>query len=721
MLEFLKINNAKDFAIRTLVTLITIGLITYIFPKEAKFKYDFQKGKPWLHETLFAPFDFSIYKLDDELENEANEIKETAVPYYYYDMNVQEQQLNLFEKIIKEDWNDSKYSSSNGLIQKLFSDNQNSEESEKKKNEHLLIGKTILTSIYQNGIIKIEEFDNMNQENQTIMVQRKKVIEERSLNTILNLQQAIDEIAKQLEVYDDIDTDFMEKHMEDAITFNVFFDEVMTQKVLKEKLSAISLTKGKIQKDESIISRGDIVTNDLYQKLVSLKKEYETQLGGSENYYFIIIGQTLLVTIAILILLMFIAIFRKDISLDNRKFTFILLMVTLMVFMAVSSNAIESLNIYVLPFCILPILIRTFYDTRLATFTHIIAIALIGFVAPNPFEFVFIQFTAGIVAIFSLVNLRKRQQLFTTSFLIFIVYIITYFGISITQEGDIDSVNWGYFRWFGGSAALTLFAYPLMFVFEKLFGFLSDVLLMELSDTNSPLLRKLGEKAPGTMQHSLQVANLAEEAVLHIKGNYLLVRAGALYHDIGKMLKPQFFIENQSGYNPHSELSYEESAKVIIEHVTKGIEMAKKHNLPEQIIDFIRTHHGTSLTWYFYRSHLSEHPDTEVDKDAFKYPGPSPFTKEQAVLMMADAVEAASRSLKSKDAKSLDNLVDKLIDIQTSEHQFENAPITFKNITDTREILKRKLKNIYHVRIEYPEATSSTSTTIESAKEKEHL
>jgi putative nucleotidyltransferase with HDIG domain len=326
---------------------------------------------------------------------------------------------------------------------------------------------------------------------------------------------------------------------------------------------------------------------------------------------------------------------------------------------------------------------------------------MVSFMIPNPFEFVFIQLTGGIITIFSIVNMNKRSQIFLSSGLIFITYSLAYVSLNIIQDGG--SLNYVDFGWFGISAGLTLFSYPLIYLFEKTFGFISGVSILELSDTNGELLRELATKAPGTFQHSLQVANLAEEAVLSIEGDALLVRTGALFHDIGKMENPVYFIENQTGgINPHEELGYEDSAEIIIDHVINGIEIAKKHNLPDQIIDFIRTHHGTTCTEYFYRSCKNENPGIEIDANAFKYPGPIPFSKETAVLMMADSVEAASRSLKKYDTKSIGDLVEGIIDHQIAQDQFINSDITFKNINTIKKIFKKKLMNIYHVRVEYP-------------------
>lgn len=381
----------------------------------------------------------------------------------------------------------------------------------------------------------------------------------------------------------------------------------------------------------------------------------------------------------------------------------ILLIIVLMVFITSLALKFDVQYIYLVPLCLAPVLIRVFFDTRLALYVYLITIILIGFLVPNSFQFVFMQLISGIITIFSIVNLQKRAQFFFTSIVIFVSYSAIYTGLNLIQEGSFEEIRVINYAMFAGSALLILFAYPLIYVLEKIFGLVTDVTMMELSDTNSKLLRELSMRAPGTFQHSLQVANLAEESIYEIGGDALLARTGALYHDIGKMDHPMYFIENQvTGVNPHDELSYEESATVIINHVINGIEKAKKHKLPEQIIDFIRTHHGTSKVGYFYRMQQLENPDETVNARRFTYPGPIPFSKETSVVMMADSVEAASRSLKMIDEQTINDLVENIINKQMETGQFANSEITLRDITKIKKLLKRKLMNIYHIRIEYP-------------------
>jgi hypothetical protein len=513
----------------------------------------------------------------------------------------------------------------------------------------------------------------------------------------------VDQYLENLDL-DERQSDFFENlNLYDFIRPNVLYDEETSQNVRQSMLDNISLTKGMVQAGERIVSKGEVVDTKTYQILESLRREYESRLGSDYQYNIILLGQFVFVFAAIFVLYLFLYHFRFEILQDSLKTIFILILVVLMVVVSSLTVKLRPEVFYIIPFAILPIIIRSFYDARLALFIHIITIMLIASFAPNSFEFVFLNFIAGIVAIFSLTSLSRRGKLFLSAALVVVSYVFVYFGLSITQEGNIEGVNWENLGYFGINGALVLASYPLIFVFEKTFGFLSDVTLMELSDTNQPLLRRLSEQAPGSFQHSLQVASLAETAAYQIAANTLLVRTGALYHDIGKMENPIYFIENQdTDFNPHQQLEFKESARIIINHVKKGVEYASRYKLPGPIVDFIRTHHGTTRVHYFYKKYLQEYNEDEVDESEFTYPGPKPFSKEMAVLMMADAVEAASRSYNKLDEKTINNLVDHIIDSQLNGGQFENVDITFREITIIRGIFKKKLQNFYHARIKYP-------------------
>lgn len=668
--------------------LIVIGIaaIVYIFPKQGKFQYEFQnlKGKPWYHEDLIAPFDFAIKKSADELEIEKADIIKSAKPYFKYDNSIVDARKLQLVTEFEAKWDDKK--------------------NKKSKEKNLSVAVKILDSIYSKGIIEPTDVIENKPTDYSIYVLNYNVAEEHDLKDFYTITSAYEYVhAQLLENESKVEAKFILPLLENSIAHSLFYDKETSDKVLKQAIDDVSPSRDIILKDQSIVSKGDIIDAKKFQLLQSLKWEYEEQAGGTVSYFFILLGQILIVTLCLALLIVFLAFFRNDIFLDNTKIIFILLLIILQVLMTRLSINTQSFSIYLLPFCILPIIIRAFYDTRIALFVHLITVLIISFMAPSRFEFAFIQLVTGMMAIFSIVNMHNRSQIFISAALIFLTYSLAFIGITIIQEGGIDVMTWHDFAWFGISAMLTLFSYPLIFVFEKIFGFISDVSLLELSDTNGKLLRELASRAPGTFQHSLQVANLAEEAIYSIGGNALLVRTGALYHDIGKMEMPMYFIENQAnGINPHEDLNYDESAAIIIGHVIKGIEIAKKNNLPEQIIDFIRTHHGTTITAYFYRSFQNAFPDEQIDIEKFRYPGPIPFSKETAVLMMADSVEAASRSLKKYDVDSIDSIVDLIVNTQIEQNQFMNSDITFKDIYILKKIFKKKLMNVYHLRVEYP-------------------
>jgi len=661
--------------------MLCITVIVYLFPKEGKFRYEFQKNKPWLHEDLIAPFDFAINKSESEIYSEKDVITKNFK--FYYTVN------NEIAKKVEQ--------KAEAELQALCKNN-------KCKNETAFTSK-ILKEIYKKGIIKLSSNIENRNGDYSIFLLKNKVSNLAYLKDFYTIRTAFEKINTRLIETPNIDKRIVLIALQNSLQQNIFFDESTTNKIQENLLSTVSPNKEMRQRGQRILSRGDMVDEEKLKVLNSLKKEYMLQVGGFANYYYVWAGQFLLTGICILMVILFLYNFRNEVLHDNYKFTFILLIITLIVAMASISYKFNILSIYMLPFCLLPVLVRAFLDTRSALFAHLASVLMLGLISPNPFEFIFIQIIGGIFAIFSIVDLRNRIRLFISVLIIFLAYSFTYLGIELIREGKFNNFNFDYLESFAISAGLTLLAYPLIFIFEKIFGFISDVSLLELADINTPLLRELGLKAPGTFQHSIQVANLAEEAIIKIGGSSMLVRVGALYHDIGKINSPTYFIENQySGVNPHSELSPAESSSIIVSHVKQGIKLAKRYNLPEPIIDFIRTHHGTTRAEYFYKQFKKnqEIDEEEIDESVFQYLGPIPFSKETAVLMMADSVEAASRSLKTVDAESISNLVDRIIDHQIEQNQFVNSPITFKEVNDLKKIFKRKLININHLRIEYP-------------------
>jgi putative nucleotidyltransferase with HDIG domain len=694
-----------------LLFVITIGLIVFMLPREGKFKYEFQKGKPWQHETLMAPYDFPVYKSQKQIKAERDSILDNTYPYFSFDSTAVTNQINRFRKDYKEQYNE--------FVKTLKEETtipqwklRRMERSSEKYESYIV---QLLREVYKKGILVPSEITSGLNKESVIVILRNNVAEEISYDEVYNQKEAYKHVLNKSEAYLDtlqnkgmlkdesLKTFFNDYSFYDFVKPNLHYDRETTEKVKQSKLDNVSTTKGMVQAGERIISKGEVVDSQTYQIIESLRKEYEQKLGGSHQSSMILFGQIIFVFAAIFVLYLFLYHFREEILQNSLKSAFILLLVVLLFLVSSLTIRIRPEGVYLIPFAILAIMIRSFYDARLALFIHVITVLLVGFFAPNSFEFVFLNFIAGIVAIFSLTSLNRRGKLFLSAALVIISYSFVYFGLAITQEGNIRNIEWMNFAYFGINGAMVLAAYPLIYIFEKTFGFLSDVTLMELSDTNQPLLRQLSEKAPGTFQHSLQVANLAETAVYQIGGNSLLVRTGALYHDIGKMDSPIYFIENQSpDFNPHEQIDSEESARIIIGHVKRGVEVASKYKLPSPIVDFIRTHHGTTKVQYFYKKFLQNSPDDEIDDTQFTYPGPKPFSKEMAVLMMADSVEAASRSYNNLNEKIINNLVDNIIDNQLNEGQFENVDVTFRDITIIKGIFKKKLQNFYHARIKYP-------------------
>jgi cyclic-di-AMP phosphodiesterase PgpH len=677
--HFSSINKAVLF-------LVSILLIVQFFPRQTRFGFDYQQARPWLHTDLIAPFDFAVLKSNEELEKERQEALQEFRPFFSRKAEVAEERELRFVQEFDLAWQ-QKYGEQEGIVRK----------------QNLEKGFDLLDSVFRRGIISWEGAPGeITPTYELRLIEGRTATVHRAVD-FFSMRDAFLWIAKQLEEKPGIESDLLLPLMENAMAPNIVFDTQYTDLSRKEELERIPLSRGMVQQGEKVISRGELITPEKYRLLESFRAEYQKQAGQSTVELLLYVGQFILVSISFIVLALFLFFFRRDVFFDNRRLFLILLSVFLMVLI---TSLVVKYNVdllFLIPVCIVPVLIRAFFDNRLALYVHIITIIIIGFLVPRSFEFVFLQFIAGIVAIFSMVGLRRRSQLFFTVMLIFLTYSAVFFGLSLAHSGTFQGIEWINFAYFGGAAMLTLFAYPLIFMFERIFALPTDFSLLELADTNNKLLRELNLNAPGTFQHSLQVANLAEEAVIQIGGNSLLTRTGALYHDIGKMNNPMFFTENQiTGFNPHDDIPREESARIIINHVIEGIEMARKKNIPEYIIDFIRTHHGTTTARYFFSMHKKENPDEDIDIKAFTYPGPRPFSKETAVVMMADSVEAASRSMRKPDEKNINELVDKIIDTQIRENQFDNANITFKDISTIKKIFKRRLMNIFHVRIAYP-------------------
>ena len=659
----------------------SLFLIVFFFPKGGQFKYEFQKEKPWQYDNLYAPFDFSINKNKDEIALEEQRIKNNQTDYYQYDSDI-------VEKV---------YAQYDVNFSKVFT-------SETYKASELRVfyqaGKSILDELYENGLIKepiskeVNKQVNLIKENEAIEISSNKVYSVKATEFVVKKQLIENGLIAYQGAFQEVFFNLTKA--------NVYLDENLTIKVLNDELSNISYTRGTIDEGKLIIAKGEVVEAEDFKVLNSLKGEYESELWTEKSQYFILFGYAILVALVLMMLLLFLKKYRLKIYQNNTKVTFIFFNILLMVFVTTVVVKYDEAYVFVVPLCIMPLLLKTFFDARLGLFVHVLTVLILGFVVPNSFEYIFLQIIAGIVTILTVSELYKRANLFISVGQITLIYIIGYLAYHIIHEGNLENIEWFTLGLFLLNGMITLFVQPLIYIYEKVFGLVSDVSLLELSDTNTKLLKELSNKAPGTFHHSLQVSNLAEAAANEIGANAMLVRVGALYHDIGKMLDPTYFTENQiTNVNPHDELSPKDSAKIIIDHIIGGIELARKNNLPDRVIDFIRSHHGTTMVYYFFKK--QQEMDVDANPDDFKYPGPIPFSKETAILMMADSVEAASKSLKNPTFLMIDEFVDKIIAGQMAANQFLNADITFKEIETIKKIFKQKLTNIYHLRVEYPE------------------
>ena len=670
----------KNLIYKSLIFIATVSVIVYFLPNEGKFNYQFDINKPWKYGLLQASFDFPIYKNDIQVQKEQDSILADYQPYFQID---KEAEKNVLSKL-REDYNKTLRHSLPGT-------------------DYVRYVERTLKALYEDGIIAGNDLKRMEEDSIiAIRLVDKNVATSRFIDQLYTVKEAYEYLLN-------ADTTHYKKkilqqcNLNDYITPNLVYDEEKSEAAQKDLLSNISWANGFVLNGQKIIDRGEIVDEQTYNILESLRKEWEKRSDSVQEKRLTLAGQILYVGIFLFCFMAYLELFRADYY--ERKGTLTLLFALIVFFPVLSSIMVEQnlSSIYVVPFAMIPIIVRVFLDSRTAFMAHVTIILLCSITLRFPHEFILLQVVAGMVAIYSLRELSQRSQLLRTALVVFISYALLYFAFELIHEDDLTKLNTRMYIYFMINGILLLFAYPLLFLLEKIFGFTSDVTLVELSNINNSLLREMSEVAPGTFQHSLQMAHLAAAAANKIGGKSQLVRTGALYHDIGKMVNPAFFTENQSGVNPHKSLSYEQSAQVIISHITDGLKLAEKHNLPKVIKDFISTHHGRGLTKYFYISYKNEHPDEEVDQEKFRYPGPNPFTKEQAVLMMADSVEAASRSLPEYTEESISTLVDKIIDTQVSEGYFKECPITFKDIATVNALFKEKLKTMYHTRISYPE------------------
>lgn len=684
---FSKIQHNYYEILKVAIYIIAIGVVIWVSPKDSLFKYEFQIGKPWSHDDLIAPFDFAILKTPEQIEDEKRQIRDNFVPYFRYDDAIAENG----EAQLVENFNIA-----------WVSRNIDTIPGDSAKYARFLI--KLFKRFESRGIIRYNPAIEGKDEFYHLRLIQGNVVAETTLGQLYDIRTAIEDTRQHIEKLNSPDSILLQNVISQSLVQNVIYDESKNNAELDELLSSIGKTRGLIQKGELIISTGELVTPDKYQTLISLKYDYEKELDTSDSRMFILIGMISLVSLLFLVQYLFIRFYRKSYY-DQLKYT-VLIIFTQIIFIALTDFIFITFPewAYLIPFALLAIVIAAFMDAGIAIFVYLVTLMLLGFYAPNSFEFFYTEAIVGLIAVYSVQKLSKRSDLFRASMMVFLTYSIVYISMMLIQEGSFESFSWRVIGIYIGSSMLILLAFPMIFLYEKSFGIITQLTLLELSNTNNALLRELSIKAPGTFQHSLQVANLASEVLYEIGGDALLARTGALYHDIGKMKNPLYFVENQvAGYNPHDEISYEESARIIIGHVLGGIEMARKANLPEQIIDFIRTHHGTRRVEYFYRLERKLNPGMEVDSSEFTYHGPAPFSKETAVVMMADSVEAASRSINEPDEQKINDLVENIFQSLMESGQFLNANITMQQINTAKKVLKKKLLNIHHVRIAYPD------------------
>lgn len=673
--------NVKDLIYRFIVTIIAITIVCSYLPRDDRYSYQFDLDKPWRYSQLIASFDFPIYKSPESIQKEQDSIMRYYKPYFALYGNIGTEQSNRISELIKK------------------------ESQDKNASRFLSQIKNILDDIYQRGIISTEDFQRAETDSISfVRIYSGNEAKEIHLSNIYTPKTAYEYLISQVIGKNESERGLLKKYnLNDYIQANLVFDKTKSEEDKKNLLSSLSYSSGMVISGQKIIDRGDIVDENTYLILTSLEKEYSKRHDEMKQSRIMLLGQILYVSIIAFCLMLFFSMFRRDYLISSRKIFF--LTIIPVIYPLLTSFLIKHnlFSVYIIPYAMGPIFIRVFMDSRTAFVTHVSTILICAVTLKYPYEFIATQIVSGMVAIYSLRELSQRSQLIKTALYITISAIVVYAGIELIHERDFTHLDYRMYVYIMLNGVALLFAYPLLFILEKVFGFTSNVTLVELSNINNQLLRRMSEVAPGTFQHSLQVANLATAVANKIGAKSQLIRTGALYHDIGKINHPVYFTENQKKINPHERLTNEQSAGVVINHVKEGIKLAEKHKLPQVIKDFITTHHGLGKTKFFLISSINENPDKPVDETLFTYPGPNPFTLEQAILMMADAVEAASRSLSDYTEENISNLVDKIVDTQVNEGFFKDCPITFQDITIAKDVFKDKLKTVYHTRISYPE------------------
>lgn len=668
----------RNFLSRTLLVLITVLLIVWALPRNESKQFRYDIGKPWMYGSFIAKFDFPIYKTDETIKEQEDSLLETYQPYYNYDPAVEKKQVS-----------------------KFLADYQNGIPGLPHNYVRLIADR--LHRLYQAGIMDTPEYNEAYRDSTSqVRLVSGNSAQSISLACVYSTLSAYEQlfIDEQIAMQRPI---LQRCNLNNYIEPNLIYDKGKSETERNDLLSSIPPASGMVMSGQKVIDRGDIVDDYTYRVLSSFEREIKRRSATQTQITNTIIGQVIFVTLMVFLFTMYLGLFRRDYFNKPRSIAMLYTLITLFPVVVSLMMRHNFLSVYMLPFAMVPIFVRVFMDSRTAFVCHVTMILICTTAVRYQYEFIIIQLVAGLIAIYSLRELTRRAQVFKTAILVGIGSTFVYLALQLMQDNDFSSMDHDMYYHFVVNAVLLLIAYPMMYIIEKMFGFVSSVTLFELSNTNRGLLRDLSEIAPGTFQHSITVGNLAAEIANKIGANALLVRTGALYHDIGKMKNPVFFTENQAGVNPHDTLTYQESARIIISHVTEGVKLAERENLPTIIRDFIVTHHGTGITKFFYIKYKNEHPEEEVDPAPFTYPGPNPFTREQAILMIADGVEAASRSLPEYTEESISTLVNRMIDHDVTDGYFKECPITFRDLAIAKLVLIERLKAIYHTRISYPE------------------
>ncbi len=685
-------SNMNSNVLKYVLALFVIAFIAWLFPNNVHTQYKYNLGDFWRYDDLVSPFDYSIKKSAEELENERTEIVKDIYPFYLFDEAVGTSQINKFKnrldleiERLKNDIPDHAFIENGSRYKRLVSNS--------------------LRDVFEQGVIESDlpatgvEFINL------VRNERPQISRHSNLFTLDQAQIALADSIRILRLKED---GLLTTLAQSFVRPNIIFDKDLNERFKSDALNRINENKGAVLQGDLIVSRSDLITKAAFDKISSYEAHYNEQVGGSARRWTVFAGFLILTSLIIGVYLLYLQFHATEVFQKYSSLAFMLMWPVLFSFLITVVESTPNLSAYMIPFCIVPIIVKNFYSDRLALFTHIVIILVVSFLSREGYEFTFLQILAGIVAVLTVKETRYWNRFFSSIFFIFLTYVLGYLGLELISSGNFTEMNLKPLVFFVVAGVLTLLAYPMIPLLEGIFGYTSSIKLAELSDLNRPLLRDLSIKAPGTFQHSLQVANLGEAAADAIGANSLLLKTAALYHDIGKMNEPEYFIENQRGENPHDKLDDKISAQKIIAHVVEGEKMAKKAKLPSILIDFIKSHHGTTRTEYFYRNYLSQHPDETVDPGDFQYPGPLPKSKEEAVMMMADSIEAASKSLKNPTGKDIDDLVDNIVKGKIEQNQLAEADISFSDLATCKRVFKSLLRNIYHVRIEYPKDPTKT-------------